>query len=292
MKYGTVIALIAAFATAFITRAAAEPAIQPNLAMRRVSEAPDLAPLYDLALKGKLSADEKLYLGQQLRDCAAWRGAGHHPNDRRSTTFDPANMTPGKRRDAAIAVRKRCTQLVIATSELVAESGRLQAEALRERSMIAIAMSLPNLVKTNHLKAADLAIEVLESGNANAVRNLILYLNADEAFARMRDDPYVYMKSWGPAWETHICAHGADCAASPYELNNLCIFWDRCEGSSNLETQLAALSAKDRKEVDRYVKLIDDIFSRKQWDRLGIRASRYPWVEKTNSLPPRPHGGK
>lgn len=257
----------------------------PNLALRRVVEAPDLGKLHDLALRKRLSPDERFFLADELRECAGWRGVALSRAHNPSVSHDPEKMAPGKSRDAVIAARKRCAWLTMSGPDLLVESVRLRAEALREKSVPALAESLPRVTKTDYRKAADLAIEVLESGDAEAIRLLTGYINVDEAFGRMKDDPYIEVRYFRQAWDLYQCSQGADCAAGSRAHRGMCIYQGICDERPLGQLLRASMSAMEWAKVEKYQALIEDIFKRREWGRFGFRASRYPWVENVNKMP-------
>jgi len=267
---------------------AAEPQFKANPAVRKIVEAPDLAAVHDQALRNKVTPDERYFLSEEMRECAYWRGAKKHFKDNRTVTHDPATMKPGKSRDAALLVRKRCAYLTLGAEAMLAEADRLRSEAIRDKSIPALGGSLPELSKTNPRKAADDAITVLESGDAEAIRALFLYIRWDHAWTRMKDDVYANVGYLESAWEIYFCTRGADCGAGSRNWREGCLFGTRCEDTPFSEKEFRATSRlKDDPRIDTYLLLIDDIFRRRQWDRLGIRAARYPWVENMNQEAPR-----
>lgn len=82
------------------------------------------------------------------------------------------------------------------------------------------------------------------------------------------------------------CRGGTPCGpGSPWQ-KQLCIGRGHCEWTSHEEFVRATFSAKELAEYTRLREFIVDVLRTRQWDRLGIRARRYPGIEQVNRTPP------
>ena len=264
--------------------------LKPNPAAAKIARATDIAELYSQALHGKLTPDEKFFTSSALRACADLRG--YDPTNGRGIhrPLPPSDdMAPGAQRDAAVALRKSCVWLNQSPNELVAEADRLRDEAVRAGSIPALGYSLVGMARVQPRKAADLSIDVLESRDAEAVMNLIYYLFADQAHGRMRDYPTADPALYREAWLKFACDNGADCGPDSFPARGWCAFQGRCEAPFyRAERPSFKLTPKEQKELpDSYRRFLEDVFAKRQWDRLGIRATRYPGVENIYQRPPR-----
>ena len=267
--------------------------LTPNPAAAKIARASDMAALHSEALHGKLSPDEKFFTSAALRMCAGLRG--YDPTNGRGTRppLPPSeDMAPGTQRDTAVALRKSCVWLNQPPDELIAEANRLKGEAVRDRSIPAIGDSLADMaLKGQVTKAADLALEVLESRDAEAILALKRYLYADEAHARMREFQTLDPSLFAEAWFAFACDNGADCGPGSLAARGYCAFQGRCEAPFYRERPAYKLKpGEEQKLRETYRKFLEDVFAKRQWDRLGIRASRYPGVESVNRIAP--HGNR
>lgn len=288
--------LVGLFCLAFAGAIPAAPLLKPNPAAAKMAQATDFAELHSQALHGKLTPDEKFFASSVLRTCASLRG--YDPTNGRGTRPplpSPDNMAPGPQREAAVALRKSCVWLNQPPNEMIAEAERLKNEAVRDHSIPAIGDSVADMaLKGQVTKAADLAIEVLESRDAEAIFSLQRYLFADDAHARMREfrslDPPLYAE----AWLAFACDNGADCGPDSLRARGYCAFQGRCEGPFYRAPRAAfpLKPGEEEKLRETYRKFLEDVFAKRQWDRLGIRATRYPGVESVNRMPPTRHSGK
>ena len=267
--------------------------LKPNPAAAKIAQATDVAALHSQALHGKLTPDEKFFTSSALRMCASLRG--YDPTNGRGTRPplpSSDNLAPGPQRDAAVALRKSCVWLNQPPDELIAEAERLKSEAARDRSMPAIGESLADMaLKGQVTKAADLALEVLESRDAEAILSLQRYLYADSAHARMREFPAPDPALFKEAWFSFACDNGAECGPDSSVARGYCAFQSRCEAPFyRAERPAFRLTPKQQQELRAtYRHFLEDVFAKRQWDRLGIRATRYPAVESTNQYPAHPN---
>lgn len=202
--------LAAVLLVASMSASAAE--LHGNPAGRHMPAAPDVAKLYDRYLANDLSPDERYYLAVQIYHCAAWRGAELSPGSKDwPQRFAPARMPAGAQRVAAETGIRRCATLRPGPEELLEESRRLKDDAVRNGSKVAIADALSRTVKLDVNKAGERAIAILESGDADAILEVIRYIQFDEAFARMKDDQYTNIRIYRVAWRIYFCGKGADC---------------------------------------------------------------------------------
>ena len=269
----------------------AAPLLRPNPAAAKIARAADIAELHSQALHGKLTPDEKFFTSSALRTCASLRG--YDPTNGRGTRrpLPPSDdMAPGPQRDTAVALRKSCVWLNQPPNELIAEADRLRKEAARDGSIPALSASLTGMVLSGQVtKAADLAIDILESRDAEAVMDLTHYMYADSAHGRMRDFPTPDPALYREAWLKFACDNGADCGPESSVARGWCAFQGRCEAPFyRAEGPAFKLTPKEQMELpDIYRRFLEDVFAKRQWDRLGIRATRYPGVESTYQRPPR-----
>lgn len=271
----------------------AAPLLTPNPAAAKIAQASDMAALHSEALHGKLTPDEKFFTSSALRMCAGLRG--YDPTNGRGTRPPlPASetMAPGAQRDMAVALRKSCVWLNQPPNELVAEANRLKSEAARDGSFPAIGDSLADMaLKGQVTKAADLALEVLESRDAEAILSLKRYLYADDAHARMREFRSLDPSLFAEAWFAFACDNGAQCGPGSLAARGYCAFQGRCEIPFYRERPAFRLKPGEEQQLrDTYRRFLEDVFAKRQWDRLGIRATRYPGVEGTNRIPA--HGNR
>jgi len=281
------------FCLALAAPICAAPLLKPNPAAAKIAQASDMAALHSEALHGKLTPDEKFFTSSALRTCAGLRG--YDPTNGRGARPPlppPENMAPGTQRDMAIALRKSCVWLTQPPNELIAEADRLKSEAFRDRSIPAIGDSLADMaIKGQVTKAADLALEVLESRDAEAILSLKRYLFADEAHSRMREFRTLDPSLFAEAWFAFACDNGAECGPSSLVARAYCAFQGRCEAPFYRERPAYRLKPEEEQKLrETYRKFLEDVFAKRQWDRLGIRASRYPGVESVNRIPP--HGNR
>jgi hypothetical protein len=119
---------------------------------------------------------------------------------------------------------------------------------------------------------------VLESGDADAIKQLVWYIGAEDAFARMKDDPYINLGIYRDAWAAYFCSQGANCGPGSRDRIYQCLFV-ACDDAPAERFLAAKYAGKDLATFERYVALIGDIYARRQWDRFGIRAARSPWIK-------------
>jgi hypothetical protein len=261
--------------------------LKPNPAQRKVADAPDIAQLHSQILRGSLTPDERYFVAEAMRHCAVLRGFDPLGRPNRPPRFVPEQMPAGPQRDVLMATLKSCVWFTQSPSELAAEADRVKADAVRAGSVPALGRSLNDMVMAGQSrKAADLALDVLESRDAEAIANLITYMYADEAHSRMRDDPTPDPRLFSEAWESFACANGADCGRGSFRGQGRCLYHARCAEATYEDYLRAIHTPAELARISKYRAFIEDVFAKRQWDRLGIRATRYPTVEGTNQRPP------